>query len=425
MNGVSNQLDPTFLRDLLSELGDEARGYSFEVAPNPAVGAAILAGSEVVARGFHRVWGGPHAEVDALAHARAQAETEGGVPAEAWDSIVVTLEPCSTEGKTPACVDAILASGIQRVIVGSMDPDPRHRGRGLELLRDAGLEVLVDPSASPLETVAPHFLRWNELERIRRPRPWTIAKWAQTLTGQLSPPKDVGDGRWISGPGALAEVHDLRGRVDAIVTGVGTVLADNPRLTVRPLAAGRGTPPAFQGLQVQVGDAGEDAETHRDLAGADIAGADEPAAGPARVVLDSWLRTPPEARLFEQPGPGELAGPVHVMALPGADPIRRRALEAAGAQVHSNRGMDRHTLDLRDLWTWLWDQGFQRVMLETGPTLLRNALDRGFVDQIRVYTGAVRGGEGESLASWLTGARLLGRTPRECGRDAVLEAFVD
>ena len=157
---------------------------------------------------------------------------------------------------------------------------------------------------------------------------------------------------------------------------------------------------------------------------------------PARVVLDSWLRTPPEARLFEAlPGgesdgdePGamvELAGPVHVMALPGADPIRRRALEAAGAQVHSNRGMDRHTLDLRDLWTWLWDQGFRRVLLETGPTLLQNALERGFVDQVRIYTGDVRGGEGESLASWLTTARLGERVEREVGSDAVLEAFLD
>lgn len=391
MNGLTQTLDPALARNLLRELGEEARGFRFDIAPNPSVGAAVMAGSRVVARGFHRVWGEAHAEVDALALA---AQTD--VPAADWDTLLVTLEPCSSSGKTPACVDAILQTGIRRIIVAALDPDPRHKGKGLETLRDAGVEVLVDPVAAPLEVVSPHFLHWNALERRRRPRPWTIAKWAQTLTGQLSPPADIGDGRWISGPASLHEVHLMRSRVDAIVTGVGTVLHDNPRLTVRIK-----------------GDAQDDS----------IGTAARPA--PARVVLDSWLRTPPAARLFEEPGEGEYGGDVHVMSLPGSDAIRRRGLEAVGAHVHSNRGMDRHTLDLRDLWTWLWDQGFQRVMLECGPTLLHNALERGFVDQLRVYTGNVRGGEGETLAPWLTSAQLEERVHREAGQDAVLEAFLE
>lgn len=385
MNGVTETLDPALARHLLRELGEEARSFRFEVAPNPCVGAAVMAGSRVVSRGFHRVWGGPHAEIDALA-----AAAESDVPRADWDTMLVTLEPCSTTGKTGPCVEAIIAAGIKRVIVGAQDPDARHRGRGLEILRDAGVEVLIDPVASPLEVVSPHFLTWNDYERRRRPRPWTIAKWAQTLSGHLSPPETIGDGRWISGSASLHEVHLLRSRVDAIVTGVGTVLHDDPRLTVR--------------LRTHAGDA--------------------PIEGPHRVVLDSWLRTHPDARLFEAPGEGEFGGPVHIMALPGPDPIRRRALEGAGAQVHGGRGMDRHTLDLRDLWTWLHDQGFERVLLEAGPTLLRNALEKGFVDQIRVYTGNVHGGEGESLASWLSVAQLEGRHHREAGNDAVLEAFL-
>ena len=393
MNGVSHSLDPALARSLLHELGQSARAYRFEVAPNPCVGAAILAGSQVVSRGFHRVWGGPHAEIHALTQAAAS-----DVPQEEWDTILVTLEPCSTSAKTPPCVDAIVKSGIRRVIVGALDPDERHRGRGLEMLEAAGLEVLVDLVPSPLQDVAPHFLHWNNNERVRRPRPWTLAKWAQTLTGQLSPPEDIGGGRWISGPTSVAEVHQLRGRVDAIVTGIGTVLHDDPRLTVRPMGA-------------------------PGLASEDGAGP-APTAGPARIVLDSWLRTPPTARLFEQPGEGELAGPVIIVSLPGADAIRRRALEAAGAIVHSNRGMDRFTLDLRDLWSWLWSEGYQRILLETGPTLLRNALDAKFVDQLRIYTGNVRGGEGETLAPWLTEAKLLEREHRESGLDAVLEAFL-
>ena len=410
MNGTKETLDPSLARQLLRELGDEAREFRFEVAPNPCVGAAVMAGSRVVARGFHRAWGGAHAEVDALARARGT-----DIPEDEWDTLLVTLEPCSTAGKTPACVDAILGTGIQRVIVAALDPDPRHRGRGLELLEAQGVEVQVDPVAAPLETVAPHFLSWNDYERRRRPRPWTIAKWAQTLTGQLSPPDNVGDGRWISGAASLHEVHVLRSSVDAIVTGVGTVLADDPSLTVR-------LPATYFAAQ------------------AAVEGAPAPKA-PARVILDSWLRTPPEARLFRQASiptessgsrgasaPGnvrELEGDVHIMALPGSDPIRRRALEAKGANVHSNRGMDRHTLDLRDLWSWLWEQGFQRVMVETGPTLLQNALESEFIDQIRVYTGDVRGGEGATLAPWLISARLKGRLTRELGADSVLEAFVE
>src|SRR5436190_717166 len=145
-----------------------------------------------------------------------------------------TLEPCSSQGKTPPCVERILASGVRCVVVGALDPDPRHGGAGLSSLRERGVEVVLLEGASPLSAVAPHFNSWIDQERLRRPRPWTIAKWAQTRTGQLIPPSGVGGGRWISGPESLKEVQVLRGRVDAIVSGVGTVLADDPRFTVRP-----------------------------------------------------------------------------------------------------------------------------------------------------------------------------------------------
>ncbi|MEZ6013565.1 MAG: bifunctional diaminohydroxyphosphoribosylaminopyrimidine deaminase/5-amino-6-(5-phosphoribosylamino)uracil reductase RibD [Planctomycetota bacterium] len=382
MEGLTRQLDPRLLEDLLAQLGREARAFRFEVAPNPCVGAAVLAQGQVVARGFHRHWGGPHAEIEALAAARAS-----GVPASDWDTLVVTLEPCCTTGKTPPCTEAILASGIRTVVAGALDPDARHRGKGLELLQEHGVDVYLSEGSARLEVVAPHFLRWTSRDRLRRPRPWTVAKWAQTLSGHLSPPENVGDGRWISGPMALADVQVLRSRVDAVVTGVGTILADNPRLTLRPPA------PLVRGA-------------------------------PARVVLDSWLRTPPEARLFQAPGEHEGAGAVHVLCLPGSDRVRRRALEAVGATVHELRGQDRHLLDLREVFTLLWELGFQRVLLETGPTFLHNALDHGFVDQVRVVTGSVRGGRGETMAPWLVSAKLLERLDREVGDDAVLEAFL-
>lgn len=382
MSGLVRPVDTAALEHLLEELGREARAFRFDVAPNPCVGAAVLSAGRVVGRGYHERWGGPHAEVRAL-----EAAERSAVPPEDWDTLVITLEPCSTRGKTGPCTEAILRSGIRTVIAGAVDPDSRHRGAGLEVLRKAGVEVYALEGRAPLDKVAPHFLRWTSHERLNRPRPWTIAKWAQTRTGQLQPPEEHPGGRWISGPEARAEVQVLRAQVDAIVTGVGTVLADDPRLTVRP--PGRTDLP------------------------------------PARIVLDSVLRTPPDARLFAPPAEDEAAGPVHVLCQVAPDANRAKALARAGAQLHGLRGVDRRTLRLRSVQDWLWEEGYRRVLLEAGPTLLRAYLDAGFVDQIRVFTGDVRGGRGESLASWLAAVRLLDRADREVGGDSVLEGFLD
>jgi diaminohydroxyphosphoribosylaminopyrimidine deaminase/5-amino-6-(5-phosphoribosylamino)uracil reductase len=167
---------------------------------------------------------------------------------------------------------------------------------------------------------------------------------------------------------------------------VGTVLSDNPRLSVRP--PGNTQQP------------------------------------PARVVLDAWLRTPPESKLFAPPGEGEAAGPVFILCLPGSNVVRWRALEQAGATIVEIRGEDRKHLRLLDVQSWLATQGYSRVMLETGPTLLRRYLDSGLVDQVRVVTGHVRGGEGQSLADWIQEARLKQPMMRECGPDSVMEAFL-
>jgi diaminohydroxyphosphoribosylaminopyrimidine deaminase/5-amino-6-(5-phosphoribosylamino)uracil reductase len=378
---TSDSLNETYLRELLTELGDQARRRRFEVAPNPCVGAAVLAQGHVVARGFHEYWGGPHAEINAFA-----AAERAGVAPDVWDTLVVTLEPCSSVGKTPPCVEAIARTGIKRVVVGALDPDPRHRGAGLKQLQDAGVEVELVPNAAPLERVTPHFLRWIEVDRVRRPRPWTIAKWAQTRSGQLSPPANIGAGRWISGPESLREVHVLRGRVDAIVTGVTTVLADDPRFSVRP-----------------PGDASHP---------------------PLRVILDSYLRTPPHGRLFEAPGLGEGAGPIHVVCQAGANAARHVALTEAGAEVTGLHASAEDHVALRDVQEWLWTRGVRRVLLEAGPQLLSRYLEAGFVDQIRVYTGNVFGGRGDSLAPWLATAKLEERADREVGPDSVFEAFL-
>jgi diaminohydroxyphosphoribosylaminopyrimidine deaminase/5-amino-6-(5-phosphoribosylamino)uracil reductase len=370
------------LSSLLTELGTDARRFRFDVAPNPCVGAAIVARGQVIARGFHELWGGPHAEVHAF-----EAAEHSGVPAEEWETLLCTLEPCSSHGKTPPCVERILKSGIRHVIVSEVDPDHRHRGMGLRLLQEHGVKVELWEGLAPLEKVAPHFLAWNDIERLRRPRPWTIAKWAQTRTGQLIPPQGVGGGRWISSTAALQEVQLLRGRVDALVTGVGTILADDPRFTVRP-----------------PGDVSRP---------------------PLRVVLDSRLRTPPEATILKPPGPGEGGGPVHILCVAGTDPIRHRALLEAGAEVHELHVATDDGVSLRDVQRWLLEHGAERVLLEAGPRLLAHHLTARFVDQLLVYTGAVNGGRGPSMAEWLKRLKLRERLDRECQSDIVLEAFLD
>ena len=138
MGGLVRPLDPATFQPLLQELGEEAQSHRFAVAPNPCVGAAVITAGRVIARGFHRQWGGPHAEVNAL-----EAAARTAVPHHQWDTLVVTLEPCSTEDKTPPCTDAVVRSGVRTVVVGSLDPDPRHHGQGVEVLRGRGLEVVV------------------------------------------------------------------------------------------------------------------------------------------------------------------------------------------------------------------------------------------------------------------------------------------
>jgi len=365
---------------ILAQLGRDAQAFRFRVAPNPCVGAAVLFEGEVVARGFHEEWGAPHAEVMAIEAARA-----AGIDLPRC-ILAVTMEPCSSSGKTPPCVDAIFASGIPSAIVGSIDPDPRHRGKGLEAMTLAGMAVEPMPGASPIERVSPHFLTWMHPDRLRRPLPWVIAKWAQTRSGQLSPPADVGDGRWITGPDVTAAVHRLRSNVDAVVTGVGTVLADDPRLDAR------------------------------------IPGAS--CAQPLRVILDPDLRTPPDARLFDagsETGVG--AGQVHIICRSGAGPARHRALERSGARCHGLPAADAGRPSIRSMLGVMWELGVRRLMLEAGPTLLDAFLEQDFVDQLQVYTGDVRGGRGPTLEKHLALERWRATTHGECGEDAVLEAF--
>ena len=198
-----------------------ARGQGF-VEPNPMVGAVVLdADGVLVGEGWHERFGGPHAEVNALAAAGTAAN--GG-------TLFVTLEPCCHTGKTPPCTDAVLKSGVKRVLVAMRDPFPAVDGGGLQILSDRGLTVELGlGEADALELNAPY------LTLVQKRRPWVIAKWAMTLDGRVA--TRTGDSKWISNERSRAKVHELRGRVDAIVVGRGTLVADDPLLTARPRGA--------------------------------------------------------------------------------------------------------------------------------------------------------------------------------------------
>ncbi|MBA4188252.1 MAG: bifunctional diaminohydroxyphosphoribosylaminopyrimidine deaminase/5-amino-6-(5-phosphoribosylamino)uracil reductase RibD [Planctomycetaceae bacterium] len=195
-----------------------ARGRGF-VEPNPMVGAVVLdSAGNLVGEGWHQKFGGPHAEVFAFATAGERAR--GG-------TLIVTLEPCCHHGKTPPCTDAVLRSGVKRVVVAMADPFPKVAGGGLQILRDAGVEVIVGVCAAEAEKLN---VPYRTL--LRTGRPWVHLKWAMTLDGKIA--THTGDSKWISGEESRKRVHELRGRVDAVLVGRGTVIADDPLLTARP-----------------------------------------------------------------------------------------------------------------------------------------------------------------------------------------------
>ena len=230
--------DAHFMRIALRE----ARRGLGRTSPNPAVGAVIVSpAGQFLSGGWHRAAGQPHAEIEALRALADPVQARGA-------TIYVTLEPCSTHGRTPPCTGAILRAGLARVVVGATDPNPRHAGRGQEVLRADGVEVRSGVLAEECAALNRPFNRW-----IVTGRPWVIAKAALSLDGHLARPP--GEGQWLTGPTARAHAHrELRARVDAILVGAGTVRADDPALTVRGVPGARGRPQPWRVVLTRSGD---------------------------------------------------------------------------------------------------------------------------------------------------------------------------
>ncbi len=308
----------------------EARRAEGRTRPNPPVGAVLVRDGRLLAGGFHHAAGQPHAEVEAL---RAASEPVCGA------TLYVTLEPCSTQGRTPPCTTAILAAGLRRVVVGALDPNPLHGGRGIALLREAGVEVSTGVLKREATDLIAPFTSWILLKR-----PWVALKMAQSLDGAIA--DAAGRSQWISAPPARAQVQEFRRRADAVLVGVGTVLADNPSLLCRhPDAA----PTLF------------------------------------RLVVDSRGRAPLTARILND---GQAARTV--MATTAACPPEiRDAWQAAGARVWSLPADAQGRVDLDHLLERAGGEGWLRLLCEGGATLAGALVQAGLVDELHLLIAPI------------------------------------
>lgn len=304
------------------------RGIGY-VEPNPPVGAVVLDGTgKMIGEGWHQKFGGPHAEVHALQQAGERAK--GG-------TLFVTLEPCCHHGKTPPCTEAVIASGVKRVVVAQRDPAPWVNGGGIDRLREAGIDVEVG-----LEEAAARELVEPFIKLVTQEIPWVHAKWAMTLDGKLA--TRTGDSQWISNEASRAIVHELRGRMDAIIVGVGTALRDDPLLTARP-----------QGPRTAL-----------------------------RVVLDSQARLPVQSQLVRT----ARDVPLLVCVSPSAPLERRKALEAEGAEVllvDSAPPASGPFVSLQQVLEELGRRKFTHVLIEGGSRVLGSAFDQQLVDEVHAF----------------------------------------
>lgn len=344
-----------------------ARGNT---SPNPRVGCLVVRDGQVLSSGYHHRAGGAHAEVEALAPLQFRAPGA---------TLYVNMEPCAHFGRTPPCVDAVLRSGVTRVVTAMVDPNPLVHGRGIERLREAGIDVVVGVKEAQARELNRGFIK-----AVTEQLPYVTLKLAATADGKTA--TRTGASRWITGPEARKKVHQWRAASDGVLVGIGTVLLDDPQLTVRLDRPSRRPPPV-------------------------------------RIVLDSHLRCPLTARILDGEAPTLLVCGEQV------PPERRAAFRARGAEVLAVP-MDGPSLELRAALRALLQRGFVYLLAEPGATLGAALLQAGLVDRCaffyapRVFGGAAAPGMlgGEGVAEVSQAVQLQFESVRRVGRDLLVEA---
>jgi len=346
-----------------------ARKGRYDAHPNPMVGAVIVKAGKIIGEGTHLRFGGPHAEINAL---------RGCVASPKGAALYVTLEPCSTYGKTPPCTEAVIKAGIKRVIIGAQDPNPANSGKAAELLRRAGIKVKIGSMAKECAALNPAFNKF-----MRTGIPFVTLKAAQSLDGKIA--DSAGRSRWISGPEARRETHKLRAEADAVLAGIGTVLADDPLLNVRGVAVKR---------------------------------------QPLIVVLDSSFRVPADARIFKNERvivATTRRASVTAIKKPG------RTVEIL---VLPSGGGGR--VSLPALLKELGAIGVAHLLVEGGGKVLGSFISEGLADRFICFTSPliIGGVESKSSVVWPDtlnaerkelGVRIKTAGVKRCGEDLMLD----
>lgn len=357
-----------YMKQALS-LAKDALGRT---SPNPAVGAVIVKDGGVVGRGSTEKAGGAHAEVVAL--------TEAGEAARGA-TIYVTLEPCCHVGRTPPCTLALIGAGIAQVHMATLDPNPQVSGKGKEALETAGIKTHLGEEQQEARELNESYMKY-----ITSGLPFVTAKFAMSLDGKIA--SQTGESHWITGAQAREHVHELRKRVDAIAVGVNTVVVDDPRLTARKEAQ-------------YIGER-----------------------QPLRIIVDTQGRTPPDARIFREPGQT-------IVATKKLDPFRQRRLSEAGVEVWmlpSRRGR----VDLHALLKALGQREVTSLLVEGGGTLLGSFFDEELVDKVMAFVAPIIiGGEKAPGAVAGSGVKRISQALRlhrvrveRLGEDMLITGYV-
>ena len=343
------------------ELAERGRGYT---ATNPSVGAVVVKDGKIVGEGWHKNYGGPHAEPNALS---ASGEAVKGA------DLYVTLEPCSTTGKTPPCTSAIINAGIRRVFVGVIDPNPKHSGLALTILREAGLDVYAGLLAQECAGLIEDFTKLT-LTGF----PYVTMKVAQSLDGKIA--THTGESKWITSPESLLRVHELRKKADAVLIGIGTALVDNPSLTVRHV------------------------DTDRQ---------------PARVILDGDCRLPAESALARSANEVETIVLTKKESCKNAEILKNLGVKVLGIACAGER------LDLGLVLMELRAMNMMNILVEGGSKVFSAFMESGFTDKLHLFTAPfVIGGEkaassfgGSGLENLKNARRLIDYELNKSGED--------
>lgn len=306
------------------------RGIS-SVEPNPAVGAIIIKANQIIGRGWHKTFGGPHAEINALEDCRTLGVKPNGA------TMYVTLEPCSHQGKTGPCAEAIISAGIAKVFIAMTDPSEHANGRGIEQLRRADIEVHTGICEAQAKILNAPFVKFTTTGKC-----WVTLKWAQSIDGKVAWADGIDDRRWISNEQSRRDAHKLRRRVQAILVGINTVIADDPLLTARPNKGKK----------------------------------------PARIVMDSFLRIPPDCRLLATVDESPVIIFTNHKSVK-ANPYLVEELSNKGVELLAYPDTGRSNLHF--LLAELSNRGISQLLVEGGPTLLTSFLKENLADEIIVY----------------------------------------